>query len=158
MGDPEEGGWRWGPRQQETGSPGDFAKLFQARDSAILWGTRPGFAAGGPPGSGDCGLVQRGTGSPGPWRVAGAHCLDTLPSSRSPTTVQLGDPSLLRLQGRDSSPGTQGLRGMESAVFFCLFILNSSVWVILHCYGFFLICVLIRFSVCVRPWDLMDCN
>ena len=37
-GDPKEGGWRWEPRHQETLGPGHFAKLFQPRDPAILWG------------------------------------------------------------------------------------------------------------------------
>ena len=56
-----------------------------------------------PPGSGDCGPVQRGTGTPGPWgRVHDRHIL---PSSFSPKTVLPRDPSLPRLQGCDSSPG-----------------------------------------------------
>ena len=55
------------------------------------------------PGSGDCGPVQRGTGTPGPWgRVHDRHIL---PSSFSPKTVLPRDPSLPGLQGCDSSPG-----------------------------------------------------
>ena len=37
-GDPKEGGWRWEPCHQETGSPQHVAKLFQPRDPTILWG------------------------------------------------------------------------------------------------------------------------
>ena len=57
-----------------------------------------------PPGSGDCGLIQKGKGSSclSWW---GAHCLAHPPQTLSPTTVQSGDPSLLRLQGCDISSG-----------------------------------------------------
>ena len=84
-------------------------------------GTRVGSAAGGSPGSGDCGLMQRGTGSPSPWRGGGGGGLfawQTLPSALSSRTVPPGDPSLLRLQECDTSPGRQGQMGTEPAVLF----------------------------------------
>ena len=42
-------------------------------------GTRVGSAAGGSPGSGDCGLMQRGIGCPSPWG-GGGGCLPGKPS------------------------------------------------------------------------------
>ena len=50
-----------------------------------------------PPGSGDCGLIQRGKGS-SCLSQCGAHCLVHPYQTLSSTTVQSGDPSLLRLQ------------------------------------------------------------
>ena len=56
-----------------------------------------------PSGSGGNGPMQRAAGTPGP-RVWGDTLAGTLPS---PTTLQPWDPSLLRLQGCDTSPGTK---------------------------------------------------
>ena len=66
-GDPKEGGWRWEPQHQETWSPWGFSKLFQPRGSTSFGCSRHSFTAGGPPGSGCCGPLQRGAGMPGPW-------------------------------------------------------------------------------------------
>ena len=65
--DPKEGSWRWEPYHPETRSPGDFPKLFQPRGSTSFGCSRCSFIAGGPPGSGGCGPMQRGAGMPGPW-------------------------------------------------------------------------------------------
>ena len=96
-------------------------------------GARVGSAAGGSPGSADCGLMQRGTGSPCPWGWGGGGLFawQTLPSALSPRTVPPGDSSLLRLQGCDTSPGPQGQKGTESAVFsfFKKMFLNCSLQV-----------------------------
>ena len=84
-------------------------------------GTRVGSAARGSPGSGDCGLMQRGTGIPSPWcggMGGGLFAWQTLPSALSPRTVPPGNPSLLRLQACDTSPGGQGQMGTEPAVLF----------------------------------------
>ena len=62
-----------------------------------------------PPGSGGNGPMRRAAGTPGP-RGWGDTLAGTLPS---PTTLQPRDPSLLRLQGWDTSPGHEGLRGLE---------------------------------------------
>ena len=55
----------------------------------------------------------------------GAHCGHSLPSALSPRTVPPGDPSLLRPQGCDTSPGPQGLRGRERFFSLSLFSLPS---------------------------------
>ena len=65
-GDPKESAWRWEPQHQETWSLGGFSKLFQPRGSTSFGCSRHSFTAGGPPGSGGCGPVQRGAGTPGP--------------------------------------------------------------------------------------------
>ena len=62
-----------------------------------------------PSGSGGNGPMQRAAGTPGP-RAWGDTLAGTLPS---PTTLQPWDPSLLRPQGCDTSPGHQGLRRAE---------------------------------------------
>ena len=93
--------------------------------------TRLGFAAGGPPWVWR--LWARAEGNRKSRSMEGGR--GTFPGHPpqlpQPHHSQLGDPSLLRLQGCDTSPGTQGLRGIESTVllsfFVCLFILNSSV-------------------------------
>ena len=53
----------------------------------------------------------------------GAHCGHSLPSALRP--VPPGDPSLLRPQGCDTSPGPQGLRGRERFFSLSLFSLPS---------------------------------
>ena len=50
----------------------------------------------------------------------GPLCWQILPSCLAPTTVQLWDPRLLRLQGCDSRPGHRGLREYR----WCSFVLN----------------------------------
>ena len=91
-----------------------FSKLFQPRGSTSFGCSRSSFTA-----SGGCGLMQRGRGSPGP--CGRAHWLAHLPqlSSISPMTVHPWETSLPRLQGYDSSPGPQGLRGIELAFTLC---------------------------------------
>ena len=64
-GDPKEGGWRWEPQHQETWSPRGFSKLFQPRGPTSFRCSRRSFTAGGPPGSGGCGPLPRGAGTPG---------------------------------------------------------------------------------------------
>ena len=64
---PKEGGWRWEPQHHETWSPRGFSNLFQPRGSTSFGCSRHDFTAGGPPGSGGCGPLQRGAGTPGPW-------------------------------------------------------------------------------------------
>ena len=95
----------------------------------------------GPTGSGDCGLMQRGTGSPCPpgW---GADWLAYPPQRPQPQDSPAWGPSLLRPQGRDASPGPQGPRGTESAALLSFF-LSCFVYFEfeyigdLHCCGFF---------------------
>ena len=85
----------------------------------------------GPTGSGDCGLMQRGTGSPCPpgW---GAYWLAYPPQRPQPQDSPAWGPSLLRPQECDASPGPKA-RGEQSQQFFWLsffpvmFILNSSI-------------------------------
>ena len=48
----------------------------------------------------------------------GLFAWQTLPSALSPRTVPPGDPSLLRLQECDTSPGRQSQMGTEPAVLF----------------------------------------
>ena len=115
-GDGKEGGWRWEPQHQETWSPRGFSKLFQPRGSTSFRCSRLSFTAGGPHGSGGCGPLQKGAGTPGPW--GRAHWLVYHPSSISPMIVHPWEPSLSRLQGCASSPGHQGLRGTESTFSF----------------------------------------
>ena len=87
-GDPKEGSWRWEPHHLETWGPGGFSKLFQPRSSTSFGCSRNSFTAPTAvklPGSGGCGLVQRGTDTP----VHGAGFIDwhILPTSLSPKTV-----------------------------------------------------------------------
>ena len=75
-----------------------------------------------PPDTGDCGLIQRGKGSSCLSRW-GAHCLAHPPHTLSPTTVQSGDPSLLRLQDVTSAqvPRPEQNRVFSSFLnYFCL--------------------------------------
>ena len=75
----------------------------------------------GPTGSGDCGLMQRGTESPCPAGL-GAYWLAYPPQRPQPQDSPAWGPSLLRLQEWDASPGAQGPRGTESAVLLSFFL------------------------------------
>ena len=57
------------------------------------------------------------TGSPGPW--GRAHWLAHPPQLRQPRDSPSLETSLPRLQGCDSSPGHQGLRGIEMTFILC---------------------------------------
>lgn len=106
-GDAKEGSWRWEPQphHQETQSPGDFAKFFQSRGSTILWGHYGWFCCRRTRLDLETEGSYRGEKEVHVYRGWGAHCLAYPPQTLSPTTVQSGDPSLLRLQGCDISPG-----------------------------------------------------
>ena len=121
-GDPKEGGWRWGnPVTRRHGTQSTLQSSSSPETPPSFGGTRVGSAARGSPGSGDCGLMQRGTGIPSPWcggMGGGLFAWQTLPSALSPRTVPPGDPSLLRLQECDTSPGRQSQMGTEPAVLF----------------------------------------
>ena len=100
----------------------------------------------GPTGSGDCGLMQRGTGSPCPpgW---GADWLAYPPQRPQPQDNPAWGPSLLRPQGRDASPGPQGPRGTESAVLLSFF-LSCFVYFEFEYIGDLHCCGLLFFSMC----------
>ena len=109
-GNPKEGGWRLEPQHWETWRPWGFSKVLQPRGSTSFGCNRHCFTVGGPPGSGGCGPVQRGAGTPGP--RGRAHWLVHPPQLRQPHDSP-------RLQGCASSPGHQGPRGIELAFSFC---------------------------------------
>ena len=82
-------------------------------------GARAGSAAGGSPGSGDCGLMQRGTGSPSPWG-GGLFAWQTLPSALSPGQSRLGTQACS--DSRDVTPAQDPrARREQSQQFFSLF-------------------------------------
>ena len=100
------------PHPQDTRSPRDFAKRLQPRDRTALWGRWACLCGGRDPW-----VWRRWAQAAGnrKARSGGAHCGHSLPSALSPRTVPPGDPSLLRPQGRDASPGPPGPRGTASA-------------------------------------------
>ena len=100
----EAGGWN--PNTGRHGAQGAF------HSSSSPEAPHP-LGAGGPPGSGGCGPVQRGAGT----QACGAGLIGRhiSPSSVAPRQ-SIWEP---RLQGCASSPGHQGLRGIESACSFC---------------------------------------
>ena len=109
-----------GTHPQDTRSPRDFAKRLQPRDRTALWGRWACLCGGRDP------WVWRGWAQAAGNRKArsggvggGAHCRHSLPGPLSPFPP--GDPSLLRPQGCDTSPGPQGLRGQGQRLF-CLFL------------------------------------
>ena len=102
---------------QETGAHGAFQSSFSPEAPRSLGSVGIVSLQEGPPGCGGCGPVQK-TGSHQVY-AAGLIGWHTLPSSISPMTVHPWEPSLPRLQGCDSSPDHQGLRGIESAFSFC---------------------------------------
>ena len=65
--DPKEGSWRWEPHHLETWSPGGFSNFSSPEAPHPLGAVGVVSLQEDPPGSGDCGPVQRGTGTPGPW-------------------------------------------------------------------------------------------
>ena len=103
----EAGGGNLTTRRQE---PTGFSKLFQPRGSTSFGCSRRSFTAGGS--SWIWRLWARAENrlnrSMGQGSLAG-----TPPSSVSPMTVHPWETSLPRLQECDSSPGHQGLRGIE---------------------------------------------
>ena len=100
-GDPKEGSWRWEPYHLETWSPGAFQTSSSPEAPRPLGAVGVVSVQEDPPGSGGHGLVQRGTGSPGPWGRACPIGWHVLPSSLSPKTVHPRDP---RLGDYGSSP------------------------------------------------------
>ena len=65
-GDPKEGGWRWEPHHQETWSPRAFQSSSSPEAPHPLGAVGVVSLQEDPPGSGGCGLMQRGAGMPGP--------------------------------------------------------------------------------------------
>ena len=110
----------WATLRKETGGgtppPGDrsprgFSKLFQPRGSTSFGCSRRSFTAGGS--SWIWRLWAWAEGSRLTWTMGQAHPPQLHQPRDSPS---LGN-KLPRLQGCDSSPGHQGLRGIESASF-----------------------------------------
>ena len=114
-GDPKQGRWRWEAQHQETWNPRGFSEFFQLRASTSF--SRRSFTAGGP--AWIWRLWARVEEQAHPVYAAGLIGWHTLPSSVSPMTVHPWEPSLPRLQGCDSSPGHQGLRGIELTFILC---------------------------------------
>ena len=115
-GDPKEGGWKWEPHHQETWSPGGFSSSLEA--------PQPLGAVGvvslqeDPPGSGDCGPVQRGTGTPHPWGMA--HWLAYPPQLLQPQDSPSMGPKPAQASGMWQQPRSLRPEGRrESAFSFC---------------------------------------
>ena len=104
------------PATRSHGAQGTLQSSCSPETPPSFWGTRVGSAAGGSPGSGDCGLMQTGTGGPDPWG-GGLFAWHTLPSTLTPGQPSPGSQPA-QTPGVWHSPGPQGLRGTESAVLF----------------------------------------
>ena len=96
-------------------------------------GTRVGSAAGGSPGSGDCGLMQRGIGCPSPWGGGwGAVCLANPPQRPQPQDSPAWGPKPAQTPGmwhQPMSPRPDGNRVSSSFLFFKKMFLNCSLQV-----------------------------
>ena len=88
------------PATRSHGAQGTLQSSCSPETPPSFWGTRVGSAAGGSPGSGDCGLMQTGTGSPCPSGWV-AHWLAYPPQRPQPQDSPTCGPSLLRPQGCD---------------------------------------------------------
>ena len=110
--DPKEGSWRWEPDHRETWTHRAFQSSSSPEASHPL----------GAVGVFHCRRVLLDLEVVGPCGGEQAHQVHgagligwhILPGSVSPVTVHPWEASLPRLQGCDSSPGHQGLRGIES--------------------------------------------
>ena len=120
------------PATRSHGAQGTLQSSCSPETPPSFRGTRVGSAAGGSPGSGDCGLMQTGTGGPDPWG-GGLFAWPTLPSALSPRTAQLGVPACSDSRGvtQPRSPRPEGNRVSSSFLFFkkCFIFLNCSLQV-----------------------------
>ena len=80
------------PATRSHGAQGTLQISSSPETPSSFGGTRVGSAAGGSPGSGDCGLLQTGTGGPDPWG-GGLFAWHMLPSALIPRTAQPGVPA-----------------------------------------------------------------
>ena len=133
-GDPKEGGWRWGnPVTRRHGTQSTLQSSSSPETPPSFGGTRVGSAAGGSPGSGDCGLMQRGIGCPSPWGGGwGAVCLANPPQRPQPQDSPAWGRKPAQTPGmwhQPRSPRPDGNRASSSFLFFRKMFLNCSLQV-----------------------------